>query len=484
MDDILTTRRVFISYCWTSDDHQNAVIDLATRLRSNGVDVILDVWEVREGHDVHSFMERMVTDSTIQKVLIISDRGYSERANDRKGGVGIESQIISPEIYQKVEQTKFIPILFERDENGEPWIPAFLRVRIAIDLSSIVKRYENYERLLRAIYDKPLHVKPLLGTPPELASAPIRPSSRYRHERVIEALVGGRANALVLVRDYLRGKADELESYRIEPSSPTAAWDDPIYESIKSMLGYRDEVVDLFVALFEHRSDEQGYEEVLEFFQALLALQKPPQVGYSIEELRYDDVRFLTYELFLYFVAVLIRARRFDECDRFLGREFYVETRGAREVFFKYSLLRPYIRSLEEARNNRLQLRRVSVMADLIKERAGRRDIGFAELMETDVALYLRSHLVEACDSSNAWYPCTMVYGRTNAASRLFRMAESTRHFLNLKKVLGVTPDASGGTILQRFLENGGKLDLSFGSGAWPVSLRGFINVERLGTRP
>jgi hypothetical protein len=36
--------QVFISYSHDSDEHKNWIIQLATRLRSNGVDVILDVW--------------------------------------------------------------------------------------------------------------------------------------------------------------------------------------------------------------------------------------------------------------------------------------------------------------------------------------------------------------------------------------------------------------------------------------------------------
>jgi len=38
-------------------------------LRESGVDVILDKWDLREGHDAYAFMEKMVTDPQIKKVL-------------------------------------------------------------------------------------------------------------------------------------------------------------------------------------------------------------------------------------------------------------------------------------------------------------------------------------------------------------------------------------------------------------------------------
>jgi len=77
----------------------------------------------------------MVADPEIQKVAIICDRVYMERADGRRGGVGTETQIISPEIYEKEDQNKFVAIVAERDENGNKYLPTYYRSRIYIDLS-------------------------------------------------------------------------------------------------------------------------------------------------------------------------------------------------------------------------------------------------------------------------------------------------------------------------------------------------------------
>ena len=53
---------VFISYSWTSQDHMEWVLQLASDLRANGSAAILDKWQLKEGQDAHAFMERMVTD--------------------------------------------------------------------------------------------------------------------------------------------------------------------------------------------------------------------------------------------------------------------------------------------------------------------------------------------------------------------------------------------------------------------------------------
>ena len=66
--------KLFISYSWSSPQHEQIVIDLAKELReNNGVDVILDKWRLKEGHDAVAFMEKMVTDPTIKKVAIIGN---------------------------------------------------------------------------------------------------------------------------------------------------------------------------------------------------------------------------------------------------------------------------------------------------------------------------------------------------------------------------------------------------------------------------
>jgi len=94
--------KAFISYSWSSPQHEQWVINLATELRQEGVDVILDKWDLKEGHDAIVFMEKMVTDPEIKKVIIVSDRVYAEKAASRKGGVGTETQIISKEIYDNI----------------------------------------------------------------------------------------------------------------------------------------------------------------------------------------------------------------------------------------------------------------------------------------------------------------------------------------------------------------------------------------------
>lgn len=45
----IQTPKIFISYSWSSPEHEQWVIDLAENLMQDGIDIALDKWELREG---------------------------------------------------------------------------------------------------------------------------------------------------------------------------------------------------------------------------------------------------------------------------------------------------------------------------------------------------------------------------------------------------------------------------------------------------
>src|SRR5260370_16362154 len=91
--------KVFISYSWTSPAHCDLVRSYAERLRSDGVDTVLDQWDLSEGQDKYAFMEKMVTDPSVTHVLFFSDKKYAEKPDPRKPVVAIDSHTISKTLY-------------------------------------------------------------------------------------------------------------------------------------------------------------------------------------------------------------------------------------------------------------------------------------------------------------------------------------------------------------------------------------------------
>lgn len=181
--------KVFISYAWASKAYEAKVLAFASKLVSDGIDVVIDKWDMSEGNDTFSFMERSVTDSTITNVLMLIDPVYTKKADAHTGGVGTETQIISAKVYQEVDQNKFIPIIFERGENGEVCKPTYLQGRLHFDLSSEEEYDETYHRLVKTLFGEEVFAKPKLGKKPAWVekSSDYSPKSIIRYEEIKKA---------------------------------------------------------------------------------------------------------------------------------------------------------------------------------------------------------------------------------------------------------------------------------------------------------
>ncbi|MGH2638192.1 MAG: SEFIR domain-containing protein, partial [Rhabdochlamydiaceae bacterium] len=235
--------RLFISYSWSTPEHEQWVVDLATELTNSGVDVTLDKWDLREGHDAVAFMETMVTDPSISKVIIVCDQLYASKADGRSGGVGTETQIISAGVYAKRDQDKFVAVIAEKDAEGKPYLPTYYKSRIYVDLSESERYAENFEKLLRWLFDKPLYTKPEIGNPPTFIVEPESPTlgTSVLAKRVIEGARNDKGYTRGALDEYLSIFSTQLERFRITFNDDEP--DEKIVESIESFIPARDEFV-------------------------------------------------------------------------------------------------------------------------------------------------------------------------------------------------------------------------------------------------
>jgi hypothetical protein len=60
--------------CQRQNSSFRTLVQLAEDLVSQGIQVILDKWDLKPGHDAHAFMEGMVTNPTVTKAIMVFDR--------------------------------------------------------------------------------------------------------------------------------------------------------------------------------------------------------------------------------------------------------------------------------------------------------------------------------------------------------------------------------------------------------------------------
>ena len=138
--------KVFISYSWDNVTHEEWVLKLATQLYEKGIDVILDKWELKLGQLLPNFMEQSISKS--QRVICVMTPNYKKKTEKLEGGVGYEYSIITAEILNKIDNTKFIPLL--RTGEKEDAIPTALGGRLFIDM----RNNEDVDELLKDIYNE------------------------------------------------------------------------------------------------------------------------------------------------------------------------------------------------------------------------------------------------------------------------------------------------------------------------------------------
>jgi len=164
--------KVFISYAHTNDEHKSRVKFIAEELRVNyGLEVILDEWSFRKGQDLNKAMEDFGTQSDI--ILIIGDENYVDKANERMGGVGRESIIFSDTYMQNIKNNEYT-ILYaftEKNEEGQPIIPNYMRGINSFDLTDESKDLETIDEIGREIYGKPKDIAPPIGPKPDFSKS-------------------------------------------------------------------------------------------------------------------------------------------------------------------------------------------------------------------------------------------------------------------------------------------------------------------------
>jgi hypothetical protein len=146
---------LFISYSHDSKEHQDLVLQLSNKLRSEGIDCSLDQYEDSPPEGWPKWMDRKVKQSDY--VLVICTETYYNRVmgTDTKGmGIKWESTLIYQHLYNAGEHnTKFIPVIF-KDGNFK-YIPEALQGATFYNVDNSEEYDKLYWRLRSVKTEKP-----------------------------------------------------------------------------------------------------------------------------------------------------------------------------------------------------------------------------------------------------------------------------------------------------------------------------------------
>jgi hypothetical protein len=479
VDSITPVVKAFMSYAWSSDAHEAWVLDLATRLASDGVEVVFDKWDLKVGHDAHAFMEKMVTDPTVTKVMMICDRTYKEKADGRMGGVGKETTILTAEIYDKTEQNKYAAIITEHDENGRGYVPAYYGGRQYIDFTDPTQAETKYQELLRWLFDKPRHVRPKLGSAPAFITDPdaVGTGTTSKFKSAMNAVQTNAAQAGGFITDFGEAMVAEFRACK-----PLPAEGEPFDEAVLRAAGSMRPALRHFheLVLAEARYGGAHFDRFLSVLEQMAGLMYRPPDVMQWSERNFDAFRMMAYEGFLGLVAILLSERRYDFVGRVIAHPYFVVERE-RHNGPATTTFRVFSQDIESMRNRkqRLNSRQIDLYSDLLAETYRLSFPSMHRLIEADILLYIRAAMVQEETSWEQWWPRTAIYARQFGMLDLFARSESIAFFEQW------TPHVFGKISIEDFKAGIAKLDAaSRGFGPFGPTVGALANVQNIGTRP
>lgn len=400
------TKKVFISYSWKVQDK---VIELANKLSSNGVEPIVDIYDLKVGQDKYAFMEQSVNDPSVDKVLIICDRSYMDKANNRTGGVGDETVIISPEIYGNIKQEKFIPVVIEFDEAGQAYLPHYLKSRRYIALSD--DRYKNeYNSLLLNIYDLQEHKKPALGVKPEWFEDETVDLSAIRDiiKQIKENTAGDTTNAEFLSRKASDEFVNAAKQYVIPNYTDRAIELPKVIDQTKPLR-------DLFVDYCENliRRDLLKVVSLPGLFEHLYNELHDTGGKISYHDGDFELYDYMIWEFFICATAVLLKHERFAELRQLLTATYFLKI-----VYSSSSVVVPQTfkaflndnRVIEdECKPQSKNPRLLTLAGEILVNREMQPILTRETIANADIVLYQLSEIFNLPDNM-VWFPKTYVY--------------------------------------------------------------------------
>lgn len=314
--------KVFLSYARTNLEYTDSIVEFASTLRGDGIDASLDEWDLKPGNDIYHFMESKIKSEADFVLLMINDE-FTEKANKRIAGAGAEVQMIAKELYENVEQGRIIPIIWRHDGEGEIKLPNIIESRYYIDLSSDDKFGENYELLLRTLFNKPKNPKTEVGKMPEWIN---NTTNRFTKTKTIIKRFDSQVEANpekfnYFIEDFFNEYFEYLKTFKVDlAGKDNVSASKEIYKSLEDYDALKNDLVTFLEKMFKvARYKEIDSEIVIEFLSNIRSLLSGGE-QYSLA-----NFDFMLREIFLYFIAYALKYKNYEFIADLFYSPYYFE---------------------------------------------------------------------------------------------------------------------------------------------------------------
>jgi hypothetical protein len=149
--------RVFISHTSSSPEDKAFVQQLASFLIDYGIQARLDAFHLRRGMDLPQWMCNEL--ALADKVVVVCDQVYKQKADGRLGGVGWVTMIIQGDMMALPPDSTKYQVLVRTEQIGDG-LPLYLKSKYAYHVRPSDTTASYRAELVRELLDLPVEVQP------------------------------------------------------------------------------------------------------------------------------------------------------------------------------------------------------------------------------------------------------------------------------------------------------------------------------------
>ena len=168
--------KIFVSYSWDNDEHNDRVLSFVAFLRENGFNANFDKAIMQDKTATHFGKLMVYNIQSSDKIIVVLSEGYKNKADNDIGGVATEYGYILNEIDK--QENKYILVSFiSLDSKTRDQITPFgLAGREIIDL--VIDERSKFENLFSKLSNMPIiNLPPVSENRPTVAEKEIKPFS-------------------------------------------------------------------------------------------------------------------------------------------------------------------------------------------------------------------------------------------------------------------------------------------------------------------
>ena len=303
-----------------------------------------------------------------------------------------------------------------------------MSTRLYFDMSNKDAEADNFEKILRWIFNQPFHAAPAIGSRPNFLEKTYKTGSALFRVGLHET-GESRGSLSNDAESVLAAIAEESQSFHLRLINEA----NPAQDIVEVIKGFRPVSENAYRALREvlSRRSLEYVDVIHDFFEKLLMLWDYAPLNEQYSRWDRDAYRYFVHDLFVSFLAICMEKRAFEFAADFLAMPFFkLKPHDKTGESVDYTAFRPYLESLDN--HGKLQ-RRLSLHADLLMEGHEHSVVNQSMFSEADLTLHIRGLLVPKL----SWYPVSALYlTDTYGALPTYARARSTRFYQRLSPLL------------------------------------------------